>query len=46
MSHLGEMIDEDEDITIGYIHEGADQERTYIVHEDVTPSAFRNRQRA
>ena len=46
MSHLGETIDEDEDITIDYTHKGADQKRTYIVHRDVTPSAFRNRQRA
>ena len=46
MSHLDETIDEDENIMIGYTHEGAGQERTYIVHEDVTPLAFRNRQRA
>ena len=46
MSHLDETINEDEDITIGYTHEDADQKRTYIVHKDVTPSAFRNRQRA
>ena len=46
MSYLGETIDEDEDIMIGYTHEGAGWERTYIVHGDVTPSAFRNRQRA
>ena len=46
MSHVGETIDKDEDITIDYTHEGAGQKRTYIVHEDVTPSAFRNEQRA
>ena len=46
MSHLDETINEDEDIMIDYIHEGAGQERIYIVHEDVMPSAFRNRQRA
>ena len=46
MSHLGETIDKDENIMIGYTHEGAGQERTYIVHGDVTPSVFRNRQRA
>ena len=46
MSHLSETIDEDEDIMIDYTHEGAGQKRTYIVYEDVTPSAFRNRQRA
>ena len=46
MSHLSETIDEDKDITIGYTHEGAGQKRTYIVHKDVTLSAFRNRQRA
>ena len=46
MSHLNETINKDENIMIDYIHEGADQKRTYIVHEDVTSSAFRNRQRA
>ena len=46
MSHLDEIINEDEDIIIGYTHEGASQKRTYIVHKDVTPSAFRNGQRA
>ena len=46
MSHLDEIINKDEDIMIGYTHEDADQKRTYIVYEDVTPSAFRNRQRA
>ena len=46
MSHLNETINEDKDIMINYTHEDADQKRIYIVHEDVTPSAFRNRQRA
>ena len=46
MSHLSETINEDKDITIGYTHKGADQKRIYIVHEDVTSLAFRNRQRA
>ena len=46
MSHLSETIDEDEDITIDYTYEDADQKRIYIVHKDFTPSVFRNRQRA
>ena len=46
MSHLDETINEDEDIMIGYTHEDAGWKRIYIVHRDVTPSAFRNRQRA
>ena len=46
MSHLNETINEDKNIMISYIHKDADQKRTYIVHEDVTSSAFRNRQRA
>ena len=46
MSHLNETINEDENITISYIHEGAGQKRIYIVHKDVMPLAFRNRQRA
>ena len=46
MSHLNETIDEDENIMIGYTHEDAGQKRIYIVHKDVMPSAFRNRQRA
>ena len=46
MSHLNEIINEDENIMISYIHEDADQKRIYIVHKDVTLSAFRNRQRA
>ena len=46
MSHLDETINEDKNITIDYTHEDAGQKRTYIVHRDVMPSAFRNRQRA
>ena len=45
MSHLDETINKDENIMIDYTHEGADQKRIYIVHKDVTSSAFRNRQR-
>ena len=43
MSHLNEIINEDENITIEYTYEGADQKRIYIVHKDITSSAFRNR---
>ena len=46
MSHLNVIINKDENIMIDYTHEDADQKRIYIVHKDVTSSAFRNRQRA
>ena len=46
MSYLSETINKDENITIDYTHEGADQKRIYIVHKDVMSSVFRNRQRA
>ena len=45
MSYLNETINEDKNIIINYIYEGADQKRTYIVYKDVTSSAFRNEQR-
>ena len=45
MSYLSEIINEDKNITIDYIYKDADQKRIYIVHKDVTSSAFRNRQR-
>ena len=45
MSHLNEIINKDKNIMISYTHKDADQKRTYIVHKDVTLSAFRNRQR-
>ena len=45
MSYLNETINEDKNITINYTYKDADQKRIYIVHKDVTLSAFRNRQR-
>ena len=45
MSHLDKTIDEDQNISINYIHEDAEWKKTHIVHEDITSSTLRNRKK-
>ena len=42
--YLSKTVNEDENILIGDFYIGARRKGTYIVHEDVTPTALRYRQ--